>query len=142
MIAEKTVAEIVAMPNRKRHLWYKTITPEEKANAMMIVRTITKEMSDKIESCKEYFYSRTKGGHIIYYWNGFIGVGIFDEPQDHLPRGEKNTIWIYGVGFNGDASGVVENPNVELTLDEAEDQHKALGICIEAFKKELLEEAN
>lgn len=140
MIAGKTVAEIVAMSNRKRHLWYKTITPEEKATAMMLVKAITKEMSNEIESCKDYFHSRTKDGHIIYYLNGFIGVGIFETPQSHLSEG-NNTIWMYGVGFNGNANAIVENINIEMTLDEAEDHHRTLGICIEKFKRELLEEA-
>ena len=134
LIGEKTVDEIVTMSNRKRYRWYKTISPKDKANAMMIVRTTTKEMSAKIESCKNYFYSLTKDGHIIYYWNGFIGVGILETPRDHSTIG-VNTIWIYGVGFNEDASGIDESPNVYLTLDEAEDYHKALGICIEKFKE-------
>lgn len=135
MIAGKSVAEIVTMPKRKKRLWYKTLTPEEKANAMVIVKDITKEMSEKIESHKDYFYSRTTDGHIIYYFNGFVGVGIFEEPQTHHLSKGVNVIWMYGVGFNKDWSDIVEDINVELSLDEAEDYHRTLGICIEKFKE-------
>ena len=38
MIAGKTHSEILAMKRWKRHLWYKTILPEEKEEAMMIVK--------------------------------------------------------------------------------------------------------
>lgn len=94
---------------------------------------ITLKMKKKIAECNEYFFGRTKGGHMINYLNGFIGVGIFNELQHHITK-NVNSVWIYGIGFNQNGTRIIENTNCELTLDEAEDLQGCLKIAIKQLK--------
>ena len=94
-------------------------------------------MKQDVESFKDYFYSRTSGGHMVNYLNGFVAVGCFDTPQKHLSEKGVNNIWIYGTGFNKGGTKIVENQNLELTVDEAEDLKKCLGVAIKVAKKSI-----
>ena len=94
---------------------------------------ITEKMQAKIDGYHEYFYSRTVGGHIVDYPNGFVGVGVLAEPQDHVSAA-VNTVWIYQVAFSRDAKKIVEIQNVETTLDEAEDLRRCLNTVIREAK--------
>jgi len=94
---------------------------------------ITLKMKKKIARYKEYFFGRTKGGYIINYLNGFIGVGIFNKLQPHITK-NVNSVWIYGIGFNQNGKRIIENTNCELTLDEVEDLQRCLKITIKQLK--------
>jgi len=93
-------------------------------------KDITKKMKEDIEVYKEFFYSRTCGGHIISYLNGFCAVGVFETPQD-----EGNTLWIYQIGCNRKGNKVEVHTNVECPLDEAEDLMQCLKIAKKDLKK-------
>lgn len=102
-------------------------------------RIVTEKMREKIELMKQYFYSRTKGGHIINYLNGFVAAGLFRKPQKHLSKKAVNKVWLYSCGFNGNGSRIVEHTNLEMDVEEAKDMVKCLKIAlnIEAEKKEI-----
>ena len=96
---------------------------------------ITDKQKQKIATHKEWFNERTTAGHVVNYLNGFVGVGVFSKPQDHISKG-VNDIWIYGIGFSKNGKRIVENTNVEVTLDEAEDLARCLKIAIKRKKEE------
>jgi len=98
------------------------------ANTSMTLKEILKDVNKYLD----YFFSQTIDGHIIHSLNGFVGVGILDEPRDHLTP-KINTIWMFSIGFNHDASEIEEQINIELTVDEAEDIQRTLKICIDKF---------
>jgi len=95
---------------------------------------ITPTMKDRIENCMEFFYEKTLDGHIIKYLNGFTGVGILEEPDDHITKA-ANTIWIYGCGFSKNGKRIVENTNILLTEDEAKDLKKCISIALSKHDK-------
>ena len=95
---------------------------------------VTKKMKKKIDLNLQYFYSQTMDGYIIHYLNGFIGVGILEEPENHL-HCNMNTIWIYGCGHTDDGKDIEENHNVYLTEDEGRDLLKCLMIALPRHHK-------
>jgi hypothetical protein len=96
-------------------------------------KMITKAMKQDIKIHRNWFYERTSGGHIINYLNGFTAVGVFSEPQDHITE-KVNTIWVYGIGFNRRGNKIIENMNLELTEDEAQDLLRCLKIALKRNK--------
>lgn len=92
------------------------------------------KMEKEINDSLNWFYSRTFGGHVIKYLNGFVGVGILTIPSDHLTKG-ANEIWHYQIGSNTRGTGIEEIINVEMDIEEAEDSLKCFKICIEQYKK-------
>jgi hypothetical protein len=90
---------------------------------------ITPRMKEVIANNLANFYDRTVDGHCIKYLNGIVGVGILKEPNDHIiPK--SNTIWVYGTGYSSNGKRIVEDFNVFMTEDEAEDLEKCLSIAL------------
>jgi hypothetical protein len=109
------------------------------ANKESCMQKITESMKQRIKSCKKYFRKRVNAAHIINYLNGFIAVGVFIESQDHGNSKGVNDIWIYSCGHNRNHCRIIENTNVEMTIEEAEDLLKCLSIVLER-KNEVIKE--
>ena len=89
----------------------------------------------EIEKYIDYFYNETYDGHVIRTFNGFTGVGILEIPSDHGDSKGVNTIKIFICGHNENKTGIEEQVNIYLTLDELEDFNKCINVCIKKFKE-------
>jgi len=94
---------------------------------------ITKQMKKDILEHKEYFDSRILDSSGVNYLNGFTAVGILNTPRKHLY--DFNVILIYAVGYNGRGTKIVDNCDMEMTLDEAKDLMRCLNVVICRYEK-------
>ena len=96
---------------------------------------ITLKEVKKIDKWRRKFLTETTDHCIQEHSNGFNAVGILKTPIIH--SNTKNVIGIFCCGHNKECNDIVEQIDVSMTIDEAEELVKCINGCINWYKNRI-----
>ena len=105
---------------------------KEKDMILKKLKKLSKE--DQISYFRDYFIEKVIDGYILENLNGFLALGVFKIPTDHIDK-KMNTMWFFGVGVGKTENEIVVHTNTCLTIDEVEGFIRVLTEGLKVAKK-------